>query len=114
MSDYPDFSAMLDAIKVQAAARTPLGLSILLWGPAGTPRYLRVPDDDALDDVPAPDDDGTGIAEAVTAGCEGMADRRFMRGDVGGAELWRGAAGAEPELTSPGGPPEQDQDGQRG
>ena len=103
MSVSPDFSAMLDAIvhRADEAASSPISALLLATsGQAdGSPIFpLRIaafdpllPDEEALPD----EETGTGIVDAVTAGCAGMADRRLMRGDTYGAAHWQEAADTE-------------------
>lgn len=69
MSKGPDFAATL--------------AEILRTAPSG---------ETAAEEAPGADDIAADIAEAVDAGCTGMADRRLLRGDIQGAELWESLA----------------------
>jgi len=102
MSVSPDFSAMLDAIVHHGDEAASSPLSALLIDTSEQPFTRPVPalplcipvfGSPSPDEESLPDEEtGTGIADAVIAGCAGMADRRFTRGDAYGAMHWREAA----------------------
>lgn len=93
MSVSPDFAAMLDTIMCEASLN-----AMMPWDrqDAGSPIFrlhlpgfdLPVPDEEIVPD----EETGTGLADAVMAGCAGMANRRRERGDYSGAAFWEEAA----------------------
>lgn len=95
MSVSPDFAEMLAVIMCEA------GLEAIMRqsrrdAPSSDFVLGILPGSDLLgpDEGPLQDEEeiGTGIADAVSAGCAGMANRRRSRGDDGGALVWEEAA----------------------
>ncbi len=102
MSTGPDFAAMLAEITAQSAPPD----ARVTGSAAPGPFSIREAYGEArAGEVATASDISADIAAAVAAGCLGMADRRLLRGDIRGAELWSDLATCHDGLLTAPWPP---------
>lgn len=101
MAVFPDFDAMLASIVGQPAcpAEGQCAAQAAVGDAAATPAVsaAQAASIGAMSTATASYAVGGGIVAAVTAGCQGMADRRLQRGDNEGAVFWNDIAAGNDE-----------------